>query len=226
MDFNYNRRYFEEKSKVPLYTGIGLGVFGLLLFTGGEVGVILGLMFIAGGAAVFYFFDYKRRIEDSEIDQICANQVVDLRDVALDKLGVDEDEVSEAGHLQISGYDVQSKTVGVLYKLGNDKVWRSTQYEIVVFFFSKEAVHCFVRKFSIISNEQFDTIEEFFYRDIVSVKVIQNDQGVHSGGNYIELTTTAGTVFKYDFKKTDSEKVNRSINAMRNLIKEKRQTMA
>jgi len=223
MDYNHNRRYFEN-SKVPMYISIGLGVFGLLLFAGGEVGVILGLLFIAGGGAVFYFLDYKKRISDEELDRICESQIRDLKTEALNKLGIDEDEVNEAGHFQVSCYDYDAR--GTLNKKGKDGVWRSSQYKTDIFFFSRDVAHCFTRSFSIIKNEQRDSTEEYFYRDIVSVKVAENERKDQVCGEYVELTTTAGTVFKFAFRKSEADKVSRSINGMRNLLKDKKQTMA
>jgi len=223
MDYNRNMKYFDaDKATLSRNVKIILIIAGVLLLAAYGIGLLL-----IGVVILFHFLDKSannKRISDSELDHLCESQFSDLRAEALNRIGLDEDEVSAANHIQVSSYDTTSKGMGIKYRQGKDGVWRSSQYEVALFFFSNDLVHCFVRRFSIIRNEQKDTVEEYFYRDIVSLKVDQNDKDAH-GGEFIELTTSAGTTFRYSFKKADSEKVNRSINAMRNLIKEKKQAM-
>lgn len=225
MDFNRNKGYFQS-SNAPRNIGIGLGIFGLILFAAGEAGFIFGILFIAGGIALFYFMDIKKRLSDSEFDQICESQVQDMRNEALSKLGLDEDEVSEAGHIQVSSYDYDTHSPSILRKQGKDGVWRTSQYMVAVLFSSQDVLHCFVRRFSVIGNETTDSIEEHFYRDITSFKVAPNVRNDQINAEYVELTKANGSTFNFAFKRADSERVTRSINAMRNLLKDKRQTMA
>jgi hypothetical protein len=223
MNYLRNKSYFVEmKPTLPRNLRIGLLIAGgILVFAAGFGLILLAIV------AICYFIDkskLKKIISDSELDQVCENMIRDLKTEALNKLSVDEDEVREANHIQVSNYDNSHKTPGVLYKQGKDGVWRSSQYEVALLFFSRDLVHCFVRKFSIIKDEHHDSIEEYFYRDIVSIKVTQDERNAQS--EYIELTTSAGTAFKFAFRKSDAERVNRSINAMRNLLKSKKQGMA
>ena len=222
MDYSRTIKYFaEDKSTLSRNAKIILIIAGIFLLPA----VGLGLIPIAI-VVVLHFTDKsynKNRISDYELDQICESQFPDLKDVALNKIGLDEDEVNATNHIQVSSYDMTSKG-SIKYRQGKDGMWRSSQYEVALFFFSNELVHCFVRRFSVLRNEQKDTMEEYFYRDIVSLKVAHDDKSAH-GGECIELTTSAGTTFRYSFKPSDSEKVNRSISAMRNLIKEKKQGM-
>ena len=220
MDYSRIKNYFNEKPTLSREVQIGMGIAGVvLLFV-----IWWGGLLVLAVIAICYYLDIKKSISDSELDQYCESRVGDLKIEAINKLGIDEDEVSEVQPLQVSSYDNASKALGALYKQGNDGIWRSSQYMVTILFCSKEMIHCFVRRFSIIRDGHNDSIEEYFYRDIVSIKVTQDDRNVQT--EYIELSTSAGPVFKFAFKKVDSEYVNRSINAMRNLIKEKKRSMA
>ena len=222
MDLSNIKKYFAgEKSTLSRNVKIGLLIAGVILIPAAGFGILL----IAVIPICSYLDKNKSRkiISDSKLDQYCENQVRDMKIEALNKLGIDEDEVREAEHIQVSGYDNASKASGILYKQGKDGMWRSSQYKVALLFCSKDMVHCFVRRFSLIRDEQYDSIEEYFYRDIVSIRATKDDRNAQT--EYIELTTSAGLAFKFDFKKDDSENVNRSISAMRNLLKEKKQSM-
>ena len=222
MDYNRIKIYFEEEKPI-LSRDVknGLAIAGGILLLAGGVGLLL--------LAVIPICSYldKRKIEkkisDGELDRYCEGRVEDLKIEAINKLGFDEEEVCEVQHIQVSDYDNASKASGILYKQGKDGIWRSSQYEVSLLFCSKDMIHSFVRRFSIIMDKHSDSIEEYYYRDIVSIKVTQD--AVNAQKEYIELSTSAGTVFKFAFKKADSAYVNNSINAMRNLLKEKKQSM-
>ena len=213
------RNYFKEKPTLSREVKIGVAIAGAILLLLKGVGLL-----VLAVIPLCSYLDKRKRISDSELDQYCESRVGDLRIEAMNKLGIDEDEIREVQPIQVSGYDNVSKAWGILYKQGTDGMWRSSQYEVSLLFCSKDMVHCFVRRFSIISDERSDSIEELFYRDIVSIKVAQDGRNTQT--EYIELSTSAGSVFKFAFKKVDAEYVNRSINAMRNLLKEKKRSMA
>ena len=219
---DYNRiisGYFKEKLTLSREVKIGVAIAGaILLFVKGIGLLVLAIIPICA------YLDKRKSISDSELDQYCESRVGDLKNEAINKLGIDEDEIREVQPIQVSGYDNVSKAWNILYKQGKDGMWRSSQYEVSLLFCSKDTVHCFVRRFSIISDEHSDSIEELFYRDIVSIKVAQDNRNAQT--EFIELSTSVGSVFKFAFKKVDSEYVNRSINAMRNLLKEKKRSMA
>ena len=226
---NYGiKRYFEgELSMLPRNFKIGLVILAcIFIIPMNFFGIFLGILFLAFVSICYYMEKTvnKKIFSDSQLDQYCESLVKDLKTEALNRLNLDEDEVREVEPVQVSGYDNTSKAWGILYKQGKDSMWRSSQYQVAVIFCSKDMVHCFVRNFSIIMNDSHDSVEEYFYRDIVSIKVARDDSNAKN--EYIELTASSGTAFKFAFKKSDSENVNRSIGAMRNLIKAKKQSMA
>jgi hypothetical protein len=245
MDFKKNTKYFGTSGWgwlilifVGLIFGASLmavnGFFGFIILAVGVVGGIL--LKVKGGG-----------IKDEDIDKICLGQIGNIKSVALNKLGVDEDQVSAAEPIIVSGYNFKEKDSDIHYKMGKDGTWRSSQYEVVVFFFSDSQVHSFKRTFSIVKDESFDETEEYFYRDIVSVATTQGQfqamVGVAPGSlgklnsqqaqrltktvkyEYFKLTTSGGTAIQATFRKQDSNTIERSVAAMRNLLKAKKQAM-
>ena len=231
MNYNRNKKYFTS-GKVGLIIGVVLLLFALGSLAGGEI--LWALIWGAAGAAAIYFLYIASQISDREIDEVCGKSIGNIKAEALLKLGIDADEVTEAEPISVHGYSFGG---GGMSKLGKDGAWRSSQYSATVFFFSNDQVHCYTRKFSIIDPDNFETTEEYFYRDIVAVKVEQGSIYVDGGKgsqkgsqkvsyDFFKLTTSGGTSIEAVFRKKDSDLINRSITAMRNLLKNKKQAMS
>jgi energy-coupling factor transporter transmembrane protein EcfT len=249
MDYKRNKKYFigSAVSDALIEVGIVFLMFGVIftvilnLLSRFQLGfiwftiflIVVGLGFVVSGLVV-----KGRKIKDSEIDQICQQQISNIKKAALNKLGIDEDEVKEANPIIVGGYRFDDKENNVLYKKGADGLWRSSEYQITLIFFSREQVYSFIRIFSIISDEKFDKTQEYFYRDIVSVSTEQRKVTYKPPGaikkaapqtatyEYFDLASSGGTHMIGFFKKSDSEDIDRSIIAMRNLLKDKKQVMA
>jgi hypothetical protein len=199
---------------------------------------LAGILVISG---IILWLVLKKKITDSEIDQACIDAIQNIKNEAINRLGVDEDQVKMAEPILIKGYDFFDDSSDILYKQGKDGIWRSSQYKAVLFFFSSEQVFCFSRTFSLIKrDEQYDSTDEYFYRDIVSVSTTQNKRRITINekvdgkktpvtsevtSECFRLTTSGGTSVQATVTKKDTEAVNRSINAMRNLLKDKKQIM-
>jgi uncharacterized membrane protein len=246
MDYQRNLKYFNNI--VGLWLGcIIAGVILGMIFMG--VTPVLGLLFIVAGIVGGLVLKGKSEITDAEIDRACANRIANIQRDALNKLGLDEDQIKVAEPVVVSGFNYPEDSMDVLFRVGKDGVWRSSEYEVTVFFFSEQQVHCFERKFSLIKDESFDSSDEYFYRDIVSVSTAQGKSKVTVGGNaasklaaasgkqvkgvivqtvsyeYFKLTTSGGTSIQAVFRKSDSSHVERSVAAMRNLLKAKKTAM-
>ena len=95
--------------------------------------------------------------------------------------------------------------------------------EVVCFFFSQNEVHCYVYKFNTLRNQFFEETEVYFYKDIVSCSTsTEVVQFLNNNVNYeyFKLTTTGGTSISASFR--DIDYAQRSINAMRSLLKIKK----
>ena len=221
MNYAKNKKYFES---LNLKAAIIVIVVGLLFIAVGNGGLtVFGLLVFAAGIA-FIVLQIKSRPTDQEIDDAVVAQLANMKERALKKLGVDEDEVSEIAPISFDGYVYQN----ALIKQGKDGKYRSSKYQAVMFLFSSNEVHCFTYDFSIVESGQKESTDVYFYKDIVSVST-QTEGTQYSVGNgkssqfdyeYFKLTTTGGTSISCAVRNIDD--AQRSINGMRSLIKTKK----
>lgn len=232
MDYNCNKEYFKERDFIGEYV---LLIGGALIFLYGlitDFRVTLWGLAMAGGGAVAYRF--KKSVKpptDSGIDQICIDQIRNFKETALAKLGLDEDQITEATPIQFDGYYDKRIHSACFYKIGGDRRYRTSNYEAVIFFFSVEQVYCYTYRFSIIANEKQETTDEYFYRDIVSVstasdtKTYKNARGKQETANYeyFTLTTSGGTTITAAIRNIGD--ADRAINGMKSLLRNKKQQL-
>lgn len=221
MDYKKNEKYFKPIS----YTGaIILIVIGVLLVMSGKLMVLVGLLLIAGGVA-FIVLKKKGIVTDEEYDASVASELDDLQSKALNKLGVDEDEVKEIDPISFDGYVYRGAAQA---KKGKDGLWRTNKYEAVMLFFSENEVHCYTYNFDTISQKHTEATDVYFYKDIVSVSTASDTVKVKEKNleydveyEYFKLTTAGGTALSVSLR--DTGNAQRSINAMRALLKTKKQ---
>lgn len=228
MAINYerNEKYFRESSPK---TGIGLIALGLLLmFLLPNTGKLIGFLMMAGGGALLYF-QFSGRPTDEEIDADAARALADVKKRALNKLGLDEDEVNLIAPLVVHGYYFKPIASGVQVKRGKDDVFRSSNYEGIVMFFSEHQLHSFKFQFSLTnSQESREQTDEYFYRDVVSVATqsetfeVSDIKGDSQQVNFeqFRLTTTGGTSITSSIR--DEGSVGRVISGARTLIRDKK----
>ena len=148
MDYKRNREYFEPVK----YGGvIALFIIGSVLLliglTNGGNGRILfaiwGILLIAL-AIVLIVLKKKRVVTDEEYDASVAAMLTGINVKALNKLGLDKDEVKEIAPISFDGYVYSNATH---LKKGEDQLWRTNRYESTVLFFSENEVHCYTYTF-------------------------------------------------------------------------------
>lgn len=104
MDYQKNQKYFEGVSYMG---GIILIVIGAIIFLAGLFksagAAIVGLLLLAGGI-VFVILKKKGIVTDAEYDASVASMLNNIQSKALNKLGVDEDEVKEIAPISFDGY--------------------------------------------------------------------------------------------------------------------------
>lgn len=223
MDTALNSKYFENKSlKTPLIiTAVGV----LLLIMGL---IIPGLIIAAVGGALIYFS--INTTTDEAYDRSVAAGLPDFKTRALSKLGIDEDEVNEIAPIVMGGYRFNGAT---RFKQGADGKWRTNRYETVVLYFSPREVHCYTYSVDTTNpnvSPKEDT-EVYFYQDIVTVSTSSESQNVtdsktgkSSVANYesFVLRTTGGNALTVAVSGAEGTDVQRSINAMRQLLRQKK----
>jgi hypothetical protein len=108
------------------------------------------------------------RIGDGRFDSILTERVnqYNVFQMALSKLGLDVDQVSEIDPVFTDGYAFGD---ALLTKIGDDFVFRASHYQMSCLLFSSEQVYLYSLTFSLIDKEIKEHTEEYFYRDVTSV---------------------------------------------------------
>lgn len=87
-----------------------------------------------------------------------------LKQTALKKLGIDEDQVKEIPPVYFEGY-VFDKAYA---KRGNDGIWRSSKYQMTWLFFSSDQVYIHSYTFNTDEDSKSSKSEEYFYKDVTN----------------------------------------------------------
>jgi hypothetical protein len=225
MNYEMNKKYFQETNLKNPIIAVLIGIFILIVFSG--AGKWLGVIIVAIAGALIYS-KISGRLTDSQIDEICSNEVLNAKKKAFNKLGIDEDQVKIIDPILIGGSSHKDIITSVKHKKGKDSRWRSSNYEAVLLFFSEQQVYCYTYRFSIIANEKNESTDEYFYKDIVSVSTssdnvtFKDSSGIDTTINYEEfkLTTSGGTSIRCSMK--DHGVVEKSIQGMKQLLREKK----
>ena len=91
---------------------------------------------------------------------------LNIKEKALNKIGLDESEVNEIEPVHFEGYYYdENKTYA---KWGKDRKWRSSAYQVSWIFFSDTQVYVYQYTFHMDENGKKESTEEYFYRDITN----------------------------------------------------------
>ena len=109
----------------------------------------------------------KKPISDAEYDEmvLAVLRSNDYKKKALDKIGLDEDQVKEIDPVHFEGfqYDKQS-----LAKQGDDGKYRSSKYQVSWLFFSATQVYLYQNTFNMDEDGKKESTEVYFYKDITN----------------------------------------------------------
>lgn len=224
MDYQKNYRYFYP----PTHGGASFLIFVAVVliivtyFSKTYWLALIAAALIALGVLII-IHKKKLRVTDNEYDASVVGEIGDLKARALARLGIDEDEVKEIQPISFDSYSFEGATLG---KVGLDGLWRTNQYKCIMLLFSANEVHCYTYQFDTVSDKKTEATDVYFYRDVVSVSTASenvNFMGRSVNREYFKLTTAGGTSISISLK--DSGTAQTSINAMRALLREKKQIM-
>lgn len=224
MDFQKNRKYFEVPSfKGPIWMiiiGVVCFFIGLRVPGGAKaIFIILGLGLAGGGIAIIVTKS-SSKVSDQEYDASVASVLNDMQGRALNRLGIDMSEVNEIAPIVIDGYRYKGANFA---KKGLDNLWRTNKYEYVILFFSQNEVHCYTYRYDTVTPQQSEETDIYFYKDIVSVSTATDTTSLNGQNvdyQYFKLVTAGGTALEVSIR--DQNTTQRSINAMRSLLKAKK----
>jgi hypothetical protein len=225
IDYERNAKYFEPTSYKG---GIVLGVIGLLFLVTGKSGAVLVGLLIAGLGAFLIYRQVAGRPTDGDIDRQVDAILGELPVRALEKLGLDADEVKLIDPIFVGGHPLGS---GIRVKIGKDGEFRSSLFEGVGIFFAEQELHAYRYQVSLVKrDESSDRTDVYFYRDVVSVSTRSYSTSVPVVGEtkpqtvrteLFTLTTSGGTAIETSMKSSD-DVAGRRIQGARQLIRNKK----
>lgn len=246
MDYEYNKLYFDPIPEKSFGGGLAAIICGFFMLMAGigidlEVGgkaalIIFGLGFMVLGVYLTIrtsnFNKSRMIVTDEDIDRVRSEHLKNLKSMAIKKLGIDEEQVNEANPIIFHYYDhnilLESSACS---KKGDDGIWRFSNYTALIFLFSAEQVYYYEYKFSFLNDKKQEMTDEYFYNDIVSAST-KSDVIKFSTAAYGDITQTVERFILTTSGGTsvgailiNMEGVQESINAMKNLMRSKKQQL-
>ncbi|MCL2797361.1 MAG: hypothetical protein FWD58_04850 [Firmicutes bacterium] len=171
--------------------------------------------------------------KDAVYDQMVSDKLSKLntRQLALNKIGLDEDQLKEIPDVCLQGFQIDwwKKEVTGFSKVGKDRRWRSGKYAIVHLFFSATQVYLYRYSFCMYSDEKKESTEEYFYRDITnfstSSETVQAYAPTCTGGVKVVSSTTnqfALIVPGDKYYCETQQDIEQSVQAMKAKLREKK----
>ena len=124
------------------------------------------IKYFYGEGGCLSFISPGLKDEDYEAMVMDVVKSMDFRKKALNKIGLDESQVSEIEPVHFEGYMFDEKKT--LAKWGKDKVWRSSAYQVSWLFFSSAQIYVYQYTFNMDEDGKKEATEEYFYKDITN----------------------------------------------------------
>lgn len=123
--------------------------------------------------ALRYFLNdgcLQKKPTDQEYDNLIRSMIADKKltdpQTALDKLGIDETEVTEVKPMFLQDFVFGDKDSYA--KVGKDGEWRSSKYQVSWIFCSATHVYLYQYTFNTDEDGKKEVTEEYFYKDITN----------------------------------------------------------
>ena len=228
MDYSKNKKYFSSTGCLMIILYLIAWWFIAMICTailvqimGEQTGPLIGALVSIVAIVLIVIFVNKRKMTDAQYEAIVKEQLKAMEQRALDKLGIDIDEVKEIAPIVIDGYNYDNFT---MYKKGKDGVWRTNMYKVIYLFFSQNEVHSYTCEFCTTEEQKKEFTDVYFYQDIVSAST-ESSTATFKNGEKVQyesfkLTTSGGTSLFVSI--SDSDHAQRSISAMRQLLRAKK----
>jgi len=135
-------------------------------------------------------------MKDDDYDALVENRAksMDFKQKAIAKIGLDESELKEIEPVHFEGYWFDDTKA--FYKVGKDKKWRSSAYQISWIFFSSTQLYLYQYTFNMDEDGKKERTEEYFYKDVTN----------------LQTTTDTKEIAEWDPKKKKNVLVNMDSN--------------
>lgn len=154
---------------------------------------------------IHYFLDDRgclnKGIPDSDFDANKERQInaLNLKQKAMNKLGIDEDQVKEVDPICLIGPVYESN----LRWRGLDNVNRYSAYQITYIFCSSDQVYVYQYTINLDSDEKKERAEEYFYKDITNFTTVDDTEELEF------------EIYKGCLKRLESERLKVNTNSLK-----------
>ena len=123
----------------------------------------------------------SKNISDDEYSAMVIRKrdALNLRQKALNKIGLDEDEVSEIPPAVFEGYVFKN----ALAKKRANGNWVSSAYQVAWLFFSSTQIYIYRYTFNMDEDKKSESTDEFFYKDVTSFSTSSETETAHGLGD-------------------------------------------
>lgn len=166
-----------------------------------------------------------KTISDEEYLQMvrAKRNAMNFKKKALDKIGLDEDEVSEIPPAMFEGFVYKNAYA----KQNASGKWVSSAYQVSWVFFSSTQVYLYSYTFNMDEDKKNERTDEFFYKDVTSFSTLSESDTAHGlGGNTFEVTSEQFAMVvpgdKLFLAMGDIQDADSIIQAMKQKLREKK----
>ena len=171
------------------------------------------------------------KMTDADYDQHVQNVIAKLntKQRALNKIGLDEDQLREIDPVFFEGYSSENAFVG------KDDKLRSTKYETAWLFFSDTQVYMYSYKMDMMSDDKKESTEEYFYKDITNfstsaetIEAFKTKTGCFGSSEKEKVNrefSNFGLIVpgdKFRCSTSNVKNLDQSVNAMKQKLREKK----
>lgn len=166
-----------------------------------------------------------KTISDDEYLQMvrAKRDSMNFKKKALDKIGLDEDEVSEIPPAMFEGFVYKNAYA----KQNASGKWVSSAYQVSWVFFSSTQVYLYSYTFNMDEDKKTESTDEFFYKDVTSFSTSSETETAHGLGdskfevetNKFKMVVPGDKIFVSMDGVSDSEAI---IQAMKQKLREKK----
>ena len=167
----------------------------------------------------------SKNLSDDEYSQMVIKKrdSLNLRQKALNKIGLDEDEVSEIPPAVFEGYVFKN----AFAKKRADGNWVSSAYQVAWLFFSSTQIYVYRYTFNMDEDKKTESTDEFFYKDVTSFSTSSETETAHGLGdrkfevetNKFKMVVPGDKIYVSMDGISDSESI---IQAMKQKLREKK----
>ena len=161
-------------------------------------------------------------------------QSLNTKQMALKKLGIDEEEVQEIEPVSFEGYVFTDKSDNLVSR-ATTNTWVSSDYQITWLFFGEKELFIYQSSFSMTSDSKRENTMQYFYQDVTNFaaasdtyqKWISESKGGCAGGNEYRQVSADSDEFKIVVpgdtlrcSMTPTDSTDAAIRGMRNKLRE------